>query len=210
GSGADGGDALARDNELRLQAEQFEAAGVDLVFDLRGGGDTVGIFAQAGFTPRFAFKALGAGVDGASDRTLLDGALSVSELNEQAMIADEDFQTNCMDVVRAANPDLVDEMAFLPTGDQQAQGQPNWVNPVMIACDQTRLLDAIGEIAGADLTNDTFLAALDRLGPFDLYGYGLATYASDRKWDGLDEFFIQVYDAVSDSIEVLEPVVVDR
>lgn len=204
------GDAIAREDNLSLIAETLRVDGVDFVFDLFGGGDTAGIFDRAGFNPEFAFKALGASVDGTPDRGLLDGALSVSEINEQAMIADADFQANCMDVVRSANPDLVEEMSFLPTGDQQAQGQPNWVNPVMIACDQTRLLDALGEIAGADLTNDSFTAALDELGPFDLYGYGQATFNSADKWDGLDEFFIQEYVAATDSIEVLEAVVVDR
>lgn len=203
-------DAIAREDNLALIAETFRVAGVDFVFDLFGGGDTAGIFDRAGFNPDFAFKALGASIDGTPERTLLDGALSVSEINEQAMIADADFQANCMDVVRQANPDLVEEMSFLPTGDQQARGQPNWVNPVMIACDQTRLLDALGEIAGAELTNDSFRAALDELGPFDLYGYGRASFNSVDKWDGLDEFFIQEYDAATDTIEVLEAVIVDR
>ena len=70
----------------------------------------------------------------------------------------------------AANPELADEIRYLPTGDEQADGQKSWVNPIMIACDQTRLFDMIGEIVGADLTNDTFRAALDELGPVDLYG----------------------------------------
>ena len=205
-----GGDPIARDADLGLLAETLRADGVDFVFDLFGGGDTAGAFDRAGFNPQFAFKALGASIDGTPERSLLDGALSVSEINEQAMIADADFQANCMDVVREANPELVEEMSFLPTGDQQAAGAPNWVNPVMISCDQTRLLDALGEIAGADLTNDTFLAALDELGPFDLYGYGQASFRSADKWDGLDEFFIQEYDAATDTIEVLEAVVVDR
>jgi hypothetical protein len=207
---APGGDSIARDADLALIAEGFRVDGVDFVFDLFGGGDTAGSFSRAGFTPQFAFKALGASIDGTPERSLLDGALSVSEINEQAIFADADFQTNCMEVVRAANPDLVDEMAILPTGDQQAAGEPNWINPVMISCDQTRLLDALGEIAGADLTNDSFRGALDDLGPFDLYGYGQASFDSESKWDGLDEFYIQQYDAATDTIEVLEAVVVER
>ena len=208
---ASGGDPIARDSEFTVLAERFKAEGVDFLFELRGGGDAVGVFANAGFTPQYAFKALGAAVDGAADRTLLDGALSVSEINEQAMIDDPQFQSNCLDVVRDANPELADEMAFVPSGDEQAAGQPNWVNPVMIACDQTMLLDAIGEIAGADLSNDSFRAALDVLGPVDLNGYGRATFDSESKWDGLDEFFVQQYDAGADAIDVVgDAVVVDR
>jgi hypothetical protein len=153
---------------------------------------------------------LGASVDGADDRSVVDGAIGVGEINEQAMFEKADFQANCMDVVRAANPDLVDEMAFLPTGDQQAEGQPNWLNPVMIACDHTGLLKLIGEIAGADLTNDSFRAALDQLGPVSLNGYGQASFASDGKWDGLDEFYLQEYDFASDSIEAGDSFTVER
>ena len=54
------------------------------------------------------------------------------------------------------------------------------------------------------------LPQLDELGPFDLYGYGQASFNSESKWDGLDEFYIQEYDAESDSIRVVEAVVVDR
>ncbi|MGI9602693.1 MAG: ABC transporter substrate-binding protein [Acidimicrobiales bacterium] len=206
-----GGDPIAREADLGIVAERFQADGVNFVFELGGGGNAADVFAGSGFTPEWAYKALGASVDGAQDRSLLDGAITVAEVNEQFMIEDDDFQTNCMDVVREANPDLVDEMSFLPSGDQQAEGQPNWVNPVMIACDQTRLLAALGEIAGADLTNDSFRAALDELGPFDLYGYGQASFGSEAKWDGLDEFFIQEYEFETETIAIVgEAIVVDR
>ena len=124
---------------------------------------------------------------------------------------DDDFIANCIDVVTAANPELEEEILYLPTGDEQAAGAKSWVNPIMIACDQTRLLKAIGEIVGAELTNDSFRAALDELGPFDLFGYGQASFDSESKWDGLDEFYLQEYDAASDVISVVgDPIVVDR
>jgi hypothetical protein len=81
----------------------------------------------------------------------------------------------------------------------------------MIACDHTRLLQALGEIAGADLTNDSFRAALDELGPFDLKGYGQASFSSETKWDGLDEFYLQVYDYETDSIQFEgDAIIIDR
>jgi hypothetical protein len=207
---ADRTDPAAVERELGIVAEQFSSAGVDFLFELRGGGDAVGILAAEGFTPEIAYKALGASIDGATDPSLLDGAVGVSEINEDAFFMREGFQTNCMDVVRAANPDLVEEMAFIPTGEEQAAGQPSWPNPVMIACDQTKLLKLIGEIAGAELTNDSFRAALDDLGPVVLDGYGQASFRSEDKWDGLDEFFLQIYDAETDSITIGDPIVVDR
>jgi hypothetical protein len=205
------GDAVATAAERALFAENFTTAGVDFLFDLTGGGNTAGDFADVGFTPELAYKAIGPGVDGANDRSVLDGAIGVGEITESAMLIDDDFITNCIDVVIAANPELEEEILYLPTGDEQAAGKKSWVNPIMIACDQTRLFDMIGEIAGADLTNDSFRAALDELGPVDLYGYGQASFDSESKWDGLDEFYVQVYDAASDSISVVgDPIIVDR
>jgi len=205
------GDQAATANERALFAETYRTAGVDYLFDLTGGGNTAGDFADAGFTPEFAFKAIGPAMDGAADRSILEGAVGVGEITESAMLVDDDFITNCLDVVIDANPDLAEEILYLPSGDEQAAGQRSWVNPIMIACDQTRLLKMIGEIAGADLTNDSFRAALDELGPVDLYGYGQASFRSDDKWDGLDEFFLQEYDVETDSIVVVgDPIVVDR
>ena len=208
---AEQGDQLARERELALSSESFRAAGVDFLFDLTGGGNVAGNMADVGFTPEFAFKAIGPSVDGAEDRSVLDGAIGVGEITEAAMLADPDFIANCIDVVVAANPELEEEILYLPTGDEQAAGRRSWVNPIMIACDQTRLFDMIGELAGADLTNDSFRAALDELGPVDLHGYGQASFDSESKWDGLDEFYLQVYDAASDTISVVgDPIIVER
>jgi len=207
----DPGDQLARERELGLFAEIYTTAGVDYLFDLTGGANVAVNLADVGFTPEFAYKAIGPSVDGSSDRSVLDGAIGVGEITESAMLVDADFIANCIDVVTAANPELADEILYLPSGDEQADGQKSWVNPIMIACDQTRLLKMIGEIAGAELTNDSFRAALDELGPVDLYGYGQASFDSESKWDGLDEFFLQVYDAETDAISVIgDPIVVDR
>jgi hypothetical protein len=208
---AQGNDPVARENEQAILAEKFSSEGVDFLFELQGGDNVAGVFAGVGFTPEYAYKVLGASVDGAADRSVLDGAVSVAELNEQEMFADADFQTNCMDVVRDVNPDLVDEMSFIPTGDQQANGQPNWINPIMIACDQTMLLKQLGEIAGAELTNDSFRAALDEIGPVQLNGYGEASFDSASKWDGLNEFYLQEYDFEQDLIELIgDSIVVER
>ena len=202
---------MATANERALFAETYRTAGVDFLFDLTGGGNTAGDFADAGFTPELAFKAIGPSVDGAEDRSLLDGAIGVGEITESAMLTDPDFVANCIDVVIAANPELEEEILYLPTGDEQAAGRRSWVNPIMIACDQTRLFAMIGELAGADLTNDSFRAALDELGPVELHGYGQASFDSESKWDGLDEFYLQVYDAATDMISVVgDPIIVDR
>ena len=107
-----------------------------------------------------------------------------------------------MNVVLEAYPELEPEFQYLPTGEQQAAGERDWLNSIIYGCNQTMLLKEIGEIAGADLTNDSFRAALDELGPIRLHGYGQASYGSESKWDGLDEFYIQIYDAETDSIVI--------
>ena len=54
-------------------------------------------------------------------------------------------------------------------------------------------------------------AKIDELGPVDLHGYGRATFDSESKWDGLDEFYLQEYVAETDSIEVVgDSIVIDR
>ena len=75
------------------------------------------------------------------------------------------------------------------------------------------LLQALGEAAGPDLTYDTFVAALDEIGPIEYPGLGQANYRTD-KWDGLDTFFLQEFDSTigeDGGIRVVgDPIVVER
>jgi hypothetical protein len=202
-------DALARETEYGIIAQRMEAEGVEFVFELIGGAQVREIFAANGFTPEFAHKNLGAAVSGADDRANIDGSLGVGAIDEQSMWDDPDFWETCMQPVLDANPELAPEFEYLPNGDQQAAGEPNWLNPIMMACDHTMLLKELGEIAGADLTNAAFLSALDELGSIELNGYGQASYSS-TKWDGLDEFWIQEYDAGADAIILGASIIIDR
>ena len=202
-------DSVAREAEYGIIAQRMQAEGVQFVFELLGGAQVREIFAANGFTPEFAHKNLGAAVSGADDRANLDGSLGVGAVDEQSMWDDPEFWEACMQPVLDANPELEPEFQYLPNGDQQAAGEPNWLNPAMMACDHSMLLKELGEIAGADLTNATFLAAVDELGSIELNGYGQAFYSS-TKWDGLDEFWIQEYDAASDSVILGASVVIDR
>ncbi|MDH3705552.1 MAG: ABC transporter substrate-binding protein [Acidimicrobiia bacterium] len=197
--------------EFRIIAERFQADGVDFVFNLLGGGNAIDIFAGAGFTPELAYSVLTSAVDGAADPSLLDGAISVAPRPDEVFWEDPTFRAACVDPVVDAHPDLAEEFDRIPTGDEQAAGVTSWLNPTRIACNQVFLLAQIGEYAGADLTNDSFRAALDELGPVRLHGYGQATFASEGKWDGLDEFTIQEYDAAADLVRVVgDAIVIDR
>lgn len=108
--------------------------------------------------PEWAHSNLQAIVDGTDNRAYVDGNVSVSQIPSEAMFENPDFQERCMSVFREAYPELERETAYLPTGDQQAAGEPNWIAPIQRACNQTRLFKAIAELAGANLTNDSFRA----------------------------------------------------
>ncbi|MEZ5165023.1 MAG: hypothetical protein R2695_00530 [Acidimicrobiales bacterium] len=147
-----------------------------------------------------------------TDKASLDGVLTVGPLSDEAVWADPEFRTNCVDPVIEAHPEMAEELnAPLPTADEQAAGTASWLLPIRSACNQTMLLRALGEIAGADLTNDSFLEALDELGTVELYGLGQASFTSAGKWDGLDEFSLQVYDAATGTLQPEgDPIIVDR
>ena len=204
-------DRVAADEEAHIAAERFDADGVDFVFNVIGGSTLVQIMANAGYTPEWAHSSLQAIVEGTDDLSLVDGHVSVSQIPAEAMFEDPDFQERCMSVFREAYPELEPETTYLPTSEQQAAGEPHWIHPIQRACNETRLFKAIAEIAGANLTNDSFRQALDELGLFELIGIGQATFSSDSKWDGLDEFYLQTYDYESDSILLGdESIIVDR
>ena len=206
-----GGDAVARENEVKIIAQRLLTDGVDYVIDLIGGINTQELMAQEGYTPEFATKSLQASVDATTDKSTMDGVVAVTNINEQAIWEDEEYWENCMNVVLEAHPELESEFQYFPSGEQQAAGERDWLNPIIYSCNQTALLKELGEIAGADLTNDSFRAALDELGPFRLHGYGQASYNSESKWDGLDEFYIQVYRSETDTIEILgDAIIIER
>ena len=207
-----GGDPNARDADVRRLAQRMSADGVDFLFNLAGGGTWTEDLADAGFRPiRAAYLVLNTDTEAASDKTLLEGALAVGAITPDEAWSDPVFQETCITPILDANPDLVDEFSYLPDSDQQQAGERNWLTQTRSACNQTRLLTALGEIAGPDLTNDTFRAALDELGPFELLGYGSASFTSEGKWDGLDEFYLQQYDVATDTLQRIgEAVVIDR
>lgn len=206
-------DPTAFTAEIGLVAEQFRVGGVDFIIDVVGAATATEGFIQAGFTPEMAFISLDATVGGISDTSIIDGALSVSQAPDASFWFDDPvFKEECIDPIVAANPELADQFLVLPDGDAQAGGEPNWALPTLTACNMTRLLKQAGELAGAELTNETFAAALEELGSIEILGYGQGSFRfSDGKWDLLDQFEVQRYDDATGTIEVIgDPVVIDR
>ena len=206
----DATDAITREAEFAIVAERFSVDGVDFAFDLIGGSNLTEIFHRQGYMPEMGIWSMAGATTGTTDRSVLDGAVSVGALTDESSWEDPELWENCMNVVLEANPELAPEFEYIPTSEQQAAGEPSWLPPIRAACNITNILKQVGEIAGADLTNDSFRAALDELGPIQLYGLGQATFSSE-KWDGLDEFYILVYDAATDSVVIEgDPIIVDR
>ena len=209
---SDGTDQAAIDAEMAIVAERFRTEGVDFVFDLIGGGWSHDGLINQGFVAETAFISLDAALNGVTDAATLDGALTVAQPSlVTTWLEDAEFEEICKDPILAANPDLADQFATVPADGEESPDNPNWSFPTFVACNQMRLFKALGEIAGADLTNDSFKAALDDLGEFDLVGFGQASFRSEDKWDGLDEFTIQEYNAEAAAIEIIgEPIIVVR
>ncbi len=205
-------DEVAGDAELDAITQRFIADDVDFVFMLTNGAGAHENFAAAGYQPQIANHTIEAALEGVADATILDGTLGIGPLPSQRGWDDPAFQANCAAIVLDAHPELADEFDLqVPSGEQQADGQANWWGPINWACGHTRLFSLIAEIAGADLTNDSFRAALDELGPVDLEARGQVSYRSADKWDGSDEFYLVRYDAAAAAIDLVgDPIVLDR
>ena len=207
-----GSDPTAFDQEMQTIAQRALADGIDFLFNLGGGGTMTEDLDAFGFHPdRTAYIVLNTATEATSNPALLDGALTVAGIGADAVWADPEFRSACVDPIIAAHPEIASEFDYLPDSDQQLAGERTWLTPTRNACNHTMLLKEVGEIVGADLNNETFRAALDELGPIDLHGYGIANFTSDGKWDGLDEFYLQEYDSATETLEVIgDPIIVDR
>lgn len=141
-------DEVAREDELDVIIQRFISEDVDFIFSLLGGGDVYDNLAAADYHPEVADGTLGAAVEGAEDPSLMDGVFGVGGRSDDEVWADPAFMAACSDVVLEAHPDLEDQFEYVPTGEQQANGEPNWLGPIRDACAQTMLLQQLGEIAG--------------------------------------------------------------
>jgi hypothetical protein len=205
-------DEVAIDQEMGTIAQRFMADGVDFVFSVTEGPGVYEPFAAANYHPTIVDRSLGSSVVASPDTAVLDGVLGIGGKPGADVWKDPNFKKNCSDVVLAAHPELKDEFdRQVPGPEEQAHGLPNWLITISGACNHTMLLKQLGEIAGANLTNDTFRAALDKLGPVELYSAGRATFRSADKWDGQDEFYLQRWNEKEQRLELIgDPIVLAR
>ncbi|MDH3705425.1 MAG: ABC transporter substrate-binding protein [Acidimicrobiia bacterium] len=94
----------------------------------------------------------------------------------------------CIDTFRAANPDIeVAEMRSVEPGD------PDWAIGIRIACQHLRLFELAATAAGPDLTNETFLAAVEGLGDIELPALPFVSFGAG-KLDGNDTAVLAEFD----------------
>lgn len=110
--------------------------------------------------------------------------------------------SECIDVVEEALGVEVRATSQLPEGD------PNYFSGSVNVCRSFSLFTQIAEAAGPDLTNESWIAALDNLDDLDLPGYQFASMSS-TKVDARDQLVLVEYDLetgdfnpISDPIDV--------
>ena len=180
---ADEADQTALAAELDRTIERFKADGVAGVVNL---GDNVAFLA--------AFNRAGYGIpvwttspdvlsefiydQGATDEEIRNVLLVLSETGSDLYEASHVPTTDCVDRWNTARPD---ELALPDPGEDDLSN----LGQVVLACAGLDMFDLAASAAGADLTVETFTAALDEIGSFETAGNRVASLSS-TKWDASD------------------------
>lgn len=180
---ADEADQTALASELDRTIERFKADEVTGVVNL---GDNVAFLA--------AFNRAGFGIpvwtaspdvladfiydQGATDEEIRNVRLVLSETGGDLYEAGHGPTTECVDRWNTARPD---EPALANPGEDDLTN----LGQVVLACAALDIFDLAATAAGADLTVESFTAALDDIGSFETAGSRAASVSS-TKWDTSD------------------------
>ncbi|MDW3217757.1 MAG: hypothetical protein R8F63_04015 [Acidimicrobiales bacterium] len=125
---------------------------------------------------------------------------------------------NGPDVGAFDDPDLVDcitaveealDVEVLATS-QLPEGEPNYFSGSVGVCRTVSLFVQIATAAGPDLTNESWVAALDNLSDLDIPGYQFASLSSD-KVDARDQLVLVEYNLETMTFDpISEPIDVGR
>ena len=186
------GDQPAVDTEVDLMIERWRSEGVDLVVVVGNNGvrSAARVREQLGLEVDVAVPASGvlrqaSGSATDEQRPFYDGALSLAGLTADEAFAEEEMQ-RCISIVEAAVPDLT------VVNPEELTEPEDWYAGIDDACTSLRLFVAAAEAAGPDLTNDSFRAGLESLGPIALPGKAHAS-TGPGKWDADDGFRLVVF-----------------
>lgn len=117
---------------------------------------------------------------------LQDGTRVITNNNGRAE-ADDPLVQECIDVVEAAQGVEVIPAYELPEGD------PNYYSGTIGACRRVGMFVQIAEAAGPDLTNESWVAALDNVPDLQVPGYEFSSLSSS-KVDARDQLVLVEYD----------------
>lgn len=186
------GDTLNSDPEVALIAERFRASGADTVIVLANGSlQWIAGLARTGYRPTNAFIDLQGvraylGDEGGRDTAVLEGSIAGAH-NQWHRWLDDPHMRDCVELVETTTGvTIVDPSTARP-------GDPDNIVSVQWACAEIGLFVAIAEEAGPELTNDSFRAAGERLGPFSIPGFGTGFYGPDAP-DGDPPIYFWTWD----------------
>ena len=188
GDGSLGGAA----SELSANVESMRARGIDTVFVVGDAVIAVNTFIGEGYFPTMFFTDQGAAATtaGRADMSVFPAVYTYGgpTVGTVEGFEEAEFQQECVAPWDAANPDrIVENPTLVPAGD------PSHAVGLRIACRALTVFGIIAEAAGPNLNNETFGAALEEVGEFNLPGSGLSTLG-DGKYDALDDLRLWILD----------------
>ncbi len=183
-------DLTASDGEYSLILERALAEEVQAVFWLGNGLSPPKLHAQSApeipiYAP-FADQIVAAirDLDGVEALTIYGAGIFPKAFREDPVLA------RCIEVVEA-NTDITVQRA-----EEIANTEPDWYQDIVTNCEQLEIFSLAASAAGADLTNDSFLAAAEQLGAIDLPGE-FASSIGPGKYDVSDAIGLAVFDSTA-------------
>ncbi len=190
-----GGDVGSASEQAVIKTEAMRAEDVDAVFVV---GDSLLIsnsFVAEGFAPSMFYSEMGSlqalAGDENTDLSVFDAVYTYGNYTDHDEYLEETFQTECVPLWDAANPDdTVNDPNDIP------EDAPNHMVGLGVACRTLKIFVEAATAAGDVLNNDTFQGGLEAVGEFDLPTYGPASIGPD-KLDAQDDLVMWVYDPPS-------------
>lgn len=198
GDGSVGGAAA----ELAVNVESMRVRNVDTVVIVGDATVAVNTFIGEGFFPRLLFTDQGSAtaVAARADLSAFDSVYTYGGPTPSERFADPQFQEECAAPWDTLNPDAAtQDPALVP------DGEPNHTIGLLLACRLLTIFAAAAELAGPNLNNETFAAALDGISEFTLPGTNAASLGAG-KYDAEDDLRLWTYnpDAADDESNFIE------
>lgn len=199
------GDEVALAAEVAVFAERLDLEGIDTLIIVQSQINLgLALMREAGYDGTIltidsaqALDTIGAGDE--HDPAIFEGSYGPMGLKAEESILTERSQ-ECVAIFNEANPDIE-----VKASSDVPDGEPDWWAGMGAPCRYVDLLVAIGEAAGADLNPDTFLAAAEGLGAFEVASRPFNSLAVG-KYDADDNLRIGVFDASQGENGGLDPV----